>query len=62
MVTEAEWQHLQRFFEVDQEIMVTRKKDGPELFNSSPEVCHECLLKKQEIEEKVFFSFAFHSS
>ncbi len=59
MVSEEEWSHLRKLFEVDVEITVTRKKglmqsdsSGLLLF-SRPEVCLECLKKRKEKEEQV---------
>ncbi|TRY79895.1 hypothetical protein TCAL_10043 [Tigriopus californicus] len=51
MVSEDEWGHIRKFFQVDHTISVVRNKEGPELLSSDPKVCAECLAKRKEQEE-----------
>lgn len=55
MVSEDEWGHIRKFFQVDHTISVVRNKDGPELLSSDPKVCAECLAKRKEQEELVSY-------
>ncbi len=57
MVSEEEWGHIRRFFEVDTDIVVTRNKKHPSsadesLFSSTPEPCGDCVRKRHEEEER----------
>ena len=55
MVTEDEWAELQRHFNVDHVIRVSRKVPPPESgspFSSSPEICVACIAQRHEQEQQ----------
>ena len=57
MVSEDEWKELSSMFKVDQEIVVCRHREGPDLLTADPPVCTGCVDERNRQEEELKLTY-----